>query len=99
MPKKKIILWLVNGTLLSIPLFFAVSFLSILFQMPPFQYQRFPKYIGLPFSYYDQYWTSDTCMPLSGWNITHLAYDCLLTWILVSGVYWLIKTRVRKNKY
>lgn len=90
---------ILNRTFLSILVFFAVSFLSILFQMPPFQYQKFPAYIGFPFSYYNQFWPGGSCIPNSGWNIDYLMYDCMLTWILVTGAYVMIKRKKFKSNH
>jgi hypothetical protein len=80
------------GTFLSILVFFSVSFLTILTQLnsPLKRYERFEHKIGFPYSYYHEFMV-DCPIPNSGWNIKHLIFDCLITWMFVTGLYLIIK--------
>jgi hypothetical protein len=95
----KLIRTLGIGSLLALVIFMAISFLTILVQMPPFRYtDHFPHYMGFPFSYYDQFWLTDNCTPHYGWSIRNLVVDALLTWLLVTGTYLLFKARKSGRK-
>ncbi len=89
----KIELWkhIFWGTVLSILIFFSVSFLSILPQINPLHYYRkgelYNLYIGFPFEYYGQFWFRGCDIPNSEWNPKNLFYDCFLFWIIVTGIY------------
>ncbi len=71
-----------KGTLLSILIFFSVSFLTVLFQINSPLHRVNDKYdlsIGFPFRYYHEFMV-DYSTPNSGWNIGNLILDCFLTW-------------------
>lgn len=86
-----------KGTLLSILIFFSISFITILMQIGPFHYyglnETYKLDIGFPFKYYGQFWVSKSNTPNSGWHLKNLFLDCLLTWILVVGLYVWIKKK------
>ena len=87
------ILDLVYGTFLSILVFFSISFFTVLFQINS-PINRFKDVyelkIGFPFTYYHQFMV-DCPIPSSGWNLSHLFWNCLIYWIVVTGVFLLIK--------
>ena len=91
-----------SGTALSILVFFSISFLTILTQINPLHYyqdtETYKLDIGFPFKYYEQFWLRGNDIPNSGWTISNLFYDCLLTWLVVTGLYYLIK-RKRNNSH
>ena len=83
---------LIFGTLLSILIFFSVSFITVLTQInsPIHRYEYFEHKIGFPFKFYHEFMV-DCPIPNSGWNINNLILDCLITWIIVTGLYLIIK--------
>lgn len=73
------------GTLTSILVFFAVSFLTILPQLhSPFHRlsDGAGLNIGFPFTYYYQFFV-DCPAPIVGWKIENLFLDCFITWVVV----------------
>jgi hypothetical protein len=85
---------LLIGTLFSIVIFFAVSFITFLTQIGPIHYQGRAPYkmdIGFPFTFYEQFWMRGSDFPNSGWHIDNLFYDCLIIWIVVTGAYVIIQ--------
>lgn len=89
---------LVIGTLLSILVFFAVSFLSILGQIAGPLNGHTPRVrldVGWPFKYYEEFWAGNPSMNC-GWNVQNLVLGCVLTWTAVTGVYLLL-TRTARN--
>ena len=101
MIKKKIIIDVVLGTLLSILVFFSISFITFLDNIGPLHYygrnEAYHLEIGFPFTYYYEFFLSGGITPNSGWNINHLFYNCLISWIVVTGLY-LIIIHFRKNR-
>lgn len=83
---------LIPGTLLSVLIFFSVSFVTVLTQInsPIHRYDRFEHEIGFPFTYYHEFMV-DCPIPNSGWIIHNLILDCGITWITVTGLYLIIK--------
>ena len=82
------------GTVYSIVIFFAISFITFLTQIGPINYQGRAPYkmdIGFPFTFYGQFWLRGSDSPNSGWHINYLFYDCLITWLVVLGIYLIIK--------
>lgn len=79
------------GTILSILVFFSISFLTVLTQINPFHYYKneeiYQLNIGFPLIYYHQFWLSGSKIPNSGWTVNYLFYDSILTWIIVAGAY------------
>jgi len=92
---------ILTGTLLSILVFFSISFLSILPQINPIhKYEEGEAYrlkIGWPFRFYEQFFISGSeSIPNSGWHKPNLFYNCLLTWIMVTGLYCIASVRKKK---
>lgn len=102
MNKMKFIKTILTGTLLSILVFFAISFLTILIEINPIHlYKNGEPYrldIGFPFKYYEQFWLRGSEIPNSGWLLNNLIYDCLLTWIVITGIYILI-LKIKNNSH
>jgi hypothetical protein len=88
------------GSLLSLLMFLSISFITVLTHISPWHhYKSAEAYtfdIGFPFKYYRQFWMSGSTVPNSGWSISNLFYDCLLTWAVVAAIYLLVK-RTRNN--
>ncbi|UMY65093.1 MULTISPECIES: hypothetical protein [unclassified Flavobacterium] len=88
---------LLSGTALSILVFFSISFLTVLAQIIPFHYygakETYKLDIGFPFKFYGQFWLRGNDIPNSGWTIPNLFYDCLLTWLVVTGLYYIAKRK------
>jgi hypothetical protein len=82
----------VNGTIISILGFLSISFITVLTQInsPIHRYERFEHKIGFPFTYYHEFMV-DCPIPNSGWNITNLILDCVITWIIITGLYLIVK--------
>jgi len=83
--------FLFKVTFQSAILFFAVSFLTVLYGILPdwFNLSRENNYqisIGFPFEYYYQFWL-DKISPNHGWNLVYLFYDCLLFWVFTFAIY------------
>jgi hypothetical protein len=73
---------LIKGTLLSILIFFSISFLTVLFQInsPLNRIEgTYELKIGFPFEYYHEFMV-DCLIPNSGWNTRNLILNCGLTW-------------------
>ncbi len=90
---------LVIGTLLSILVFFAVSFLSILGQIAGPLNGHTPRVrldVGWPFTYYQEFWVNGSESMNCGWDMGNLLFGCALTWIVVAGTY-LMLTRTARN--
>jgi len=84
---------LLKSTLLSILVFFSVSFIMILPQLNPLSdTYGFNIKIGFPFVYYYQFWVGHDFLNWE-WKIRNLILDCLITWLAVTGIYYFIKKR------
>mgnify|MGYP007108082580 CR=1 FL=1 len=83
--------------ILSILIFFSISFITILFQLnSPLNRQIDSTLnIGFPFVYYNQF-LIDPPIPNSGWNVKNLVLDFILVWLIVVGAYTIIFKR-QKN--
>lgn len=90
---------LIKGTLLSILIFFSISFLTVLFQInSPLNRikDNYELKIGFPFEYYHEFWV-DCPIPNSEWNVNNLILDIGIVWILTIGITILIIKR-KHNK-
>ena len=100
MIKKSILKHTLLGTLLSILVFFSISFITFLTNINPFRYyginESYHLEIGFPFTYYYEILYSGSISPNTQWNLSYLFYDCLITWVIVTGAYVLTK-RLRKK--
>lgn len=76
------------GTLLSILVFFSISFLTVLFQIhsPINRELSNDLKIGFPYTYYHEF-IVDCPYPNSGWMVNNLSLDCIFTWLIVTIVY------------
>ena len=82
---------IIKGSLLSILVFFSVSFIMILPQLNPLsETHGFNIKIGFPFVYYYQFWVGHDFLNWE-WKIRNLILDCLITWLTVIGIYHLIE--------
>ena len=76
----------VFGTLLSILVFFSISFLFVLYRISPLTMgDTYSLEFGFPFRYYEQFQVRGNPYLNCGWNVKHLILDCLITWIVVCG--------------
>lgn len=88
------------GTILSILTFFSISFLTVLFQInSPLNRltDRFDLKIGYPLPYYREFKVDGPILN-SGWRIDYLFWDCLVTWVLVTGIY-IIWKRTKEKRF
>ncbi|KGO82558.1 hypothetical protein Q763_05540 [Flavobacterium beibuense F44-8] len=82
---------IIKGLLLSILVFFSVSFIMILPQLNPLSdTYGFNIKIGFPFVYYYQFWAGHDFLNWE-WKIINLILDCLITWVAVTGIYYFIE--------
>jgi len=84
---------LIKGTLLSVLIFFSISFITVLTQInSPFHRieGNYKLSIGFPFEYYYEFLV-ELPTPNSGWNVDNLIIDCLITWLITIGIRVLIK--------
>lgn len=90
---KKIII----GTILSVLIFFSISFVSVLFQInsPIHRQTNDHLEIGFPFIYYSQF-IVDGPSPNSGWDGKNLILDILLTSAIVTGAYVFLNRETKK---
>ena len=89
---KRILVPFLKGTILSILVFFSISFLFVLYRISPITIgDTYSLEIGFPFRYYNQFQLSGSTELNSGWNVTNLLWDCLITWIIVCGFYMISK--------
>lgn len=85
------------GTLLSVLIFFSISFITVLFHInsPLHRINDFHELkIGFPFIYYHEFMV-EFPIPNSGWYLTNLILDCFLTWLIVTAIY--LKTKKLQN--
>lgn len=84
-------------------LFFAVSFLTVLYYILPEAF-NLPKEtqtpyginIGFPFQYYERFWINEG-YPNEGWDVNNLFYDCVLVW-LFTFVFYFFKDKAKLSK-
>lgn len=90
---------LINYTLLSILIFFSISFLTI-FNDIYSPLNTTPVYptlsLGFPFTYYEQFQVNNSPFLNAGWNLKNLLADCFLTWSSVVLTAFLIKKYFKK---
>lgn len=83
---------IIGPTALSILFFFSVSFVTVLFQINPLRYYKgeesYNLEVGFPFAYYYQFWLRGNEFPNSGWDIENLFYNCFLTWLITTGIFF-----------
>lgn len=87
-------LHLVVGTLLSILVFFSISFLTYLADIDTFNPAASNELnvdIGFPFTYYAESFRGQSQIPVTWANSALLLADCAITWIVVALPYFLYK--------
>jgi hypothetical protein len=83
---------ILNGTILSILTFFSISFLFVIYRISPLTIgDTYSLEIGFPFQYYEQFQLKGNDFLNSGWSFSNLLLDCLITWIVVCGLYLALK--------
>lgn len=101
MKKQKWIIDTILGTILSVLLFFSISFITFLTNVNPFhhyaQEELYHLEIGFPFTFYSEFLLNGGIVPNSQWAPMELFYDCLITWVIVTGLYVLIARRRRSQ--
>lgn len=83
---------LASGTLLSILVFFSISFVQFLIQIPPIKEHRTGLKIGFPFSYFYELYLKDGFY--HAWNPVNLLLDCFIVWLIVNGIILIIKRKL-----
>jgi len=81
---------LLIGTLLSILVFFTVSFLTVLIQIAGPLNGHAPRVgldVGWPLTFYTEFWVRGSTSANYGWNVPNLMLVCLITWIIFTGSY------------
>ncbi len=89
---------LIIGTLLSILVFFAVSFLSVLAQIAGPLNGHTPRVrldVGWPYTFYQEFWINGSDSMNCGWHVKNLALGSALTWVVVTGAYIILKRTAR----
>ena len=86
--------------MLSVLVFFSISFITVLLQLnlPLHRQTDGVLDIGFPMTYYSQF-VVDSFLH-TGWNMTSLLVDCLLTWLItvsIYGVRWKNKPEMKPN--
>ena len=92
---KNLPLQIFKGTILSILVFFSVSFLPFLYKISPLTRgeDSYKLDVGFPLKYYGQFQLRGNDFLNSGWNVKNLILDCLIYWIVICGCYVLIKRK------
>jgi len=88
---------LITGTILSILIFFSISFLTVLFQINSPLHRQTNDHldIGFPLTYYSQFMV-DEPIPNSEWKVNNLLLDIFITWTVVTGTYVFLTKRTKK---
>ena len=90
------------GTVLSILVFFSISFLDLLYDIDTFspyaERNAFRFDFGVPFTYYSEEFIYLNELPSTKSNPLNLLMDCVITWLLVALPYIIYKVRKRMPK-
>ncbi len=81
---------LIVGTFLSILIFFAASFITVIVAIRAHQKLE----IGFPFKYYHLFYlrgNNNYYEPQWDWYTNMLFLDCLIFWVVTVGIYLLVK--------
>jgi hypothetical protein len=89
--KTKLTYKLLMGTGLSILTFLSLSFITVLLQLnsPIHRQIDCSLNIGFPYIYYKQY-IIDLPIPNSAWAFDNLIIDIILTWIIITSLYFIM---------
>ena len=91
---------IIHGTLLSVLIFFTISFITVLFQIQsPLNRDSvvLEFEIGFPFVYYQEFLMDCTSLH-AGWYPLNLLWDCAIIWVLTVGFYEVLRRkRIIKN--
>lgn len=97
-----ILRYTIIGTVLSILVFFSISFLDLLYDLDTFspyaQRNAFRFDFGLPFTYYSEQFIYLNELPSAKFNALNLLMDCTITWLLITLPYIIYKVRKRMSK-
>jgi hypothetical protein len=91
-----IVINLVKGTLLSMLVFFTVSFFSVIYSIQHPEYHG-EMHLGFPYRYYYQFWLRGSDYPNCSGNFVNLLWDCTICWIIVTGLFLFAKRIQRKR--
>lgn len=101
-PTILILRYTVIGTILSILVFFSISFLDFLYDLDTFnpnaERNVFRFDFGVPFTYYSEQFIYPNELPSTYSNLLNLLMDCILSWLLVTVPYVIYKVRKRNHK-
>jgi hypothetical protein len=90
------------ATLLSALVFFAVSFLTMLDDLPFTHHyatdEAFHLTVGFPFQYYYEFMLRGSLTPNYEGSFVNLVWDCFLTWMVVGGSYVLFQRMKWRQK-
>lgn len=96
-PIKTILVFMGVGTLLSILVFFSISFLTLLEDLSTFNPAanrgKYHFELGFPFTYYREFFLEGNTYQSTWWSPIYLLVDCFITWISVAVPYTMIKFR------
>lgn len=93
--------YLVIGTVLSVLVFFSISFLTYLADLDTFNPSASKELnvdIGLPFTYYGEVFREQSRIPMTWSSNLALLADCAITWCFVALPYLFYKIRKNKTK-
>ena len=97
-----ILRYTVIGTVLSILVFFSISFLDLLYDLDTFspyaQRGAFRFDFGVPFTYYSEEFIYLNELRSTKSNTLNLLMDCVITWLLIALPYIIYKVRKRMPK-
>jgi hypothetical protein len=90
---------LLKSTILSVLIFFTISFLSIFPYLIPFRESSatWGLEIGWPYKFYNEYHIGDNSF-LGGWTLKTLITDCAIIWVVTYVGYFLFKRISAKSK-
>ncbi len=94
MINKRTLVNLLKGTFLSMLVFFTLTFFSVIYSIkhPEFHGEM---HFGFPFKFYHQFWLSGNDYPNFGGNFLNLLFDCLICWVVVTGIFLLVQKKIK----
>lgn len=83
---------LLKATFYSMVVFCVISYFSVVYSLLPRDISEKPvTNIGFPYKYYYQFWASGSDSPNCGWKKNAFIYDALITWSIVTLIYYVIR--------